>query len=164
MAESSLEVRTGHVDNVLDVDALARLVYDWRVLERNESGLEFSAYRDALAEWMREHEESHVAFLGSAGGDAVAMAWLAVVHRVPSPVTFERTCAYVQSVYVAPDHRNHGAGTVLVSALVDHARAAGLDYIAVHPSERSFPFYRRLGFAGTERVLELDFRPGRTST
>ena len=159
---ASLQVRTARVDDDADIDALARLVHAWRVVERDEVGLEFATYRAAFATWMREHASSHTAFIGELDNEPVAMAWLALVHRVPSPVNFVRTCAYVQSVYVTPEHRDRGAGSVLVGALVEHGRAIGLDYIAVHPSERSFPFYRRLGFAGTERVLELDFRVGRS--
>jgi hypothetical protein len=36
-----------------------------------------------------------------------------------------------------------------------YARDLFLDYVAVHPSERSFPLYRRLGFTDTDGVLEL---------
>jgi hypothetical protein len=37
----------------------------------------------------------------------------------------------------------------------DHARRLELDYVAVHPSDGAFTLYQRLGFRGTDRVLEL---------
>lgn len=152
-------VKIGSVHDALDVDDLARLRYEWRAGERGERGLDDGEFRDQFAQWWRAHESSHVAFVGREGDTAVAMAWLAIVDRVPGPGAFVRRCAYVQSVYVARDMRNAGRGSSLVSALVAHARREELDYLAVHPSEFSFPFYRRLGFDPTSRVLELDFRP-----
>ena len=83
------------------------------------------------------------------------MAWLALVHRVPGPERFERLAGNLQSVYVAPASRGQGVGGALVDAVVAHARAAGLGYLVVHPSERSYPLYRRAGFVDTPKVLEL---------
>jgi GNAT superfamily N-acetyltransferase len=96
--------------------------------------------------------------LGELDGVAGAMAWLAIVDRVPSPATPVRTNGYIQSVYVIPPLRNAGHGSVLLQAVVDEAKQLGLDYLAVHPSQFAFPFYKRLGFAPTARVLEMDFR------
>jgi GNAT superfamily N-acetyltransferase len=159
---AGLSVRVGRADDDRDVADLARLRVAWRVGERDEVGLDEASFAAALREWMVEHAD-HVAFIGALDDEAVAMGWLAVVHRVPGPGVFVRTCAYVQSVYVAPAHRDSGVGSALMAALVEHGRDLGVDYLAVHPSERSFPFYERLGFSGTERVLELDFRPGRAA-
>ncbi len=39
--------------------------------------------------------------------------------------------------------------------LIDGARGEGLEYLSVHPSPRSFPFYRRLGFTGEGSLLFL---------
>ena len=41
--------------------------------------------------------------------------------------------------------------------VVEDAADAGLDYLLVHPSTASFPFYRRLGFEDADRALELRF-------
>ena len=94
-------------------------------------------------------------FLAHRNGIAIGMAWLALVDRVPGPEYFTRRSAYVQSVYVLPGERSEGVGTALMKAVLDHARHLSLDYVAVHPSERTFALYRRLGFTETDRVLEL---------
>lgn len=62
----------------------------------------------------------------------------------------------MQSVYVPFEHRNGGLGSLLIQALIDGARREGLVYLSVHPSARSFPFYRRLGFTGEGSLLFLD--------
>ncbi len=154
-------VRRALVDNEGDIADLARLRYAWRAVERDESGLNSEQFATAFAFWLMEHRASHVGFIGSLGDEAVAMAWLALVDRVPGPGVFVRRCAYVQSVYVAEIHRNGHYGTLLMGKLIDFAREHQLDYLAVHPSSESFSFYQRLGFAGTEKVLELDFRSER---
>jgi len=66
-----------------------------------------------------------------------------------------RKAGWVQSVYVLPDHRDAGAGSQLLELLVERAWHHGLRYLIVHPTERSYPFYQRLGFVGTGRLLEL---------
>lgn len=142
-----------------DARALAGLRWDWRVDERGERAESFETFAAAFAAWMSEHERSHVALLaGDTEGEAVGMAWLAVVHRVPGPQIWHRLAGNLQSVYVRPQWRNRGIGELLVAAVIEQARTLGLDYLSVHPSERSFPLYRRAGFAPSSGVLELRLR------
>lgn len=161
MSEPRWNVRVANVNSGADVEQLARLRFAWRARERDEVGLSESEFASEFARWLFDHRDSHVGFIGSLGDDAVAMAWLALVDRVPGPGVFERRCAYVQSVFVTPANRNHGRGSQLMTALIELSRERGLDYIAVHPSAESFSFYQRLGFVGTQKVLELDFRSER---
>jgi len=138
-----------------DVAPLARLRLQWRAGERGEQGLEGPAFERFLSDWMEDHAVSHVPFLALREGQPIGMAWLALVDRVPGPEHRHRRSAYVQSVYVASGERSMGIGTLLMGLVLAHARGLGLDYLAVHPTERSFPFYRRLGFVGADRALEL---------
>ena len=123
--------------------------------ERGERGLNESSFEAALSTWMVDHVSTHVPFIAYRNGAAIGMAGLALIDRVPGPEHFTRRSAYVQSVYVLPGERSEGVGTGLMNAVLDHARHLGLDYVAVHPSERAFPLYRRLGFTETDSVLEL---------
>ena len=147
-----LTIRRGGPDDVVH---LASLRFEWRSRERGEKGLDQQSFEKELKEWTREHENSHVPFLAFETERPVGMAWLAVVDRIPRPEFFVRRSGYVQSVYVVPNQRSQGVGTALMVHLVGYARNAELDYLAVHPSEKSFEFYRRLGFAPTTQVLEL---------
>jgi GNAT superfamily N-acetyltransferase len=139
-----------------DEPALARLRWVWRVEERDEEGMDWSQFLDALTAWIHDHRESHLAWLAERDGEACGMAWLAVTHRVPGPGTWTRLAGAIQSVYVRPEYRNDGIGAALVQAAIGEAGRLGLDYLEVHPSERSFPLYRRTGFSDTGRVLRLD--------
>jgi GNAT superfamily N-acetyltransferase len=143
------------VAGVADVGALASLRYQWRTVERGERGLDERSFEQALLGWMEEHRSTHVPFLALRGGAPIGMVWLALVDRVPGPGRLTRRSAYIQSTYVVGPERSGGVGTLLMGHALDHARELGLDYVAVHPSERAFPFYRRLGFSATDRVLEL---------
>jgi GNAT superfamily N-acetyltransferase len=151
---SAADVRVASPFEPADVTALATLRYAWRAGEKGESGA-YAPFELAFGEWWRAHAETHTAVLGSAAGEPAGMAWLGVFHRIPGPERFERTSAYIQSVYVRPTARGNGLGGRLVEAAIDHARDRGVGYIAVHPSEKSYPLYRRAGFADTSGVLEL---------
>lgn len=119
--------------------------------------LEEPIFSASLAEWMNDHRSSHIPYLAERGDEAIGMTWLALVERVPGPRRFVRRSAYIQSSYVIPSERSRGVGTLLMTFVLGHARSLGCDYVAVHPSERSFEFYRHLGLVGTDRVLEIRF-------
>jgi GNAT superfamily N-acetyltransferase len=141
---------------------LADLRWAWRAVERSEAGLSRPVFVAAFQRWFEDHRGTHAAFLAHVGGVPVGMAWLATIERVPGPAVWTRLAGHLQSVYVLPEHRSGGIGAALVTAVVQEAEAGGFDYIVVHPSERSFPLYRRLGFCETGALLELDLRERRS--
>lgn len=148
-------VGTVHRAGLDDAADLARLRYRWRVDEKGERGGEPERFAADLRAWWEAYPSTHLAWLARVDGVAVGMAWLAVVPRVPGPEHFDRLAGNLQSVYVEPEHRGAGLAASLVAAVVGHARAAGLGYLTVHPSERSYPVYHRAGFVETGEVLEL---------
>jgi GNAT superfamily N-acetyltransferase len=137
-----------------DSDELARLRWIWRAVERNERG-DPDTFRGDFVAWVAERHRTHLPFLVEVGGDAVGMAWLVIIERVPGPEKWTRLSGFLQSVYVTPEHRNSGLGSLLMEKLIDGARREGLEYLSVHPSPPSFPFYRRLGFTGEGSLLFL---------
>jgi GNAT superfamily N-acetyltransferase len=136
---------------------LVALRYQWRTVELGEVGLSPPEFEARFREWYVDHRESHLGYLASVGDVKVGGAWLVIVDRVPGPGSFVRRAGMVQSVYVLPEHRNRGVGSDLMDTLSSEARSMGLDYLIVHPSIESFPFYRRLGFAAADKALELRF-------
>ncbi len=140
-----------------DLSALAWLRHRWRVEEAGETGEEVASFEARFREWYGAHRSTHVGYLASVGSIAVGCAWLCVIDRIPSPERFVRRGGMLQSVYVEPARRNGGVGEGLIRRMIDDARAMKLDYVMVHPSARSFPFYRRLGFSDAENLLELRF-------
>ena len=142
--------------------SLAELRWRWRVDERAESGLERAPFVAAFARWTSDHAGSHLAWLAEDDGYPIGMAWLAIVERIPGPGEWLRLSGNLQSVYVVPERRGGGAGRLLIDAAVRAAKARNLEYLTVHPSERSFPLYRRVGFTDYPGVLELRFNEGRS--
>jgi len=104
---------------------------------------------------MADHHRSHLPFVVEVDGSAVGMAWLVIIERIPGPEKWTRLLGAIQSVYVVADHRNNGLGSLLIGRLVAEAERINLDYLSVHPSPLSFPFYRRLGFTGEGSLLFL---------
>jgi GNAT superfamily N-acetyltransferase len=141
-----------------DLPAVAALRWRWRIGEGPERPTttldEFTA---ALQEWAAEHVDSHRAFVAEVDGRAVGIGWLAIVHRTPGPEVWDRRAGLVQALYVVPEARDRGVGADLLGVVVAHAKEIGLQYLGVHPSERSVPFYRRHGFGPYERGFELRF-------
>jgi GNAT superfamily N-acetyltransferase len=141
-----------------DSDELAQLRWIWRALERGERG-DQDQFRGDFVSWVAERQRTHMPFLVEANGCAVGMAWLVIIERIPGPEKWMRLSGFVQSVYVTPEHRNGGVGSLLMNTLIDAASREGLEYLSVHPSPLSFPFYRRLGFSGEGSLLFLALHP-----
>jgi GNAT superfamily N-acetyltransferase len=138
-----------------DIGDLADLRYTWRVEERGERGLGAREFESQLREWLHAHRDTHLGYLAEQGDVVVGCAWLCVIDRIPGPGTFVRRSGALQSVYVRPLQRDAGVGSELVRFVMSEARSMKLDYLGVHPSERSFAFYRRLGFDAADRALEF---------
>ncbi|WP_034272213.1 GNAT family N-acetyltransferase [Actinospica robiniae] len=137
-----------------DVPELARLQWlDTRHEEPSQSSLD--AFASELAQWWADREDAHFAFVARlAGPEIVAMAWVALVPRVPRPGAANRLSADIQSVFVLPEHRGRGIGSAVVDAAAQHATQLGAVRVTVHSGRRAVPVYERLGFASTRQLLQ----------
>jgi GNAT superfamily N-acetyltransferase len=151
--DSTARIRRAAIEDAPD---LARLRWLWRTTERGECGLSEPEFETAFADWWSGHQSGHTAFIAEQAGHPVGMAWLAIFDRIPHPRRLERRAGNVQSVFVLEEHRNRGIGGALVEAVIAEAHARGLGYLIVHPSERAYPLYERVGFGETNRILHLD--------
>jgi GNAT superfamily N-acetyltransferase len=140
-----------------DLGDLIALRYRWRTEDAAEVGVSLEEFERTSREWFDGHRGSHVGYVARSAERAIACAWLCVIDRVPGPGKFVRRGGMLQSVYVEPASRDAGVGSRLLDVILEDARAMGLDYVIVHPSARSFEFYRRAGFAAADRALELRF-------
>ena len=141
---------------IADGGVLARLRWLWRTDERGEHGLSQAEFETAFRHWWGSRQQSHVAYIAESEGDAVGMAWLAMFERIPQPRRLERLAGNVQSVFVLDPFRNQGIGRALVEAVITDARGRGAGYLIVHPSQRAYPLYERLGFAATNDLLHME--------
>lgn len=152
--DGDVEIR---VAGAADIAEAARLRWRWIVEEKGGRplGTETEFATETVA-WAERNAETHSCLVAERGGEIVGMAWLAVAPRVPSPRAFERRNGDVQSVYVAPELRGSGVGGRLIDALVEAARAIGVERITVHSSPEAVPVYERHGFALDPLLLDMD--------
>lgn len=139
----------------VDAAAVAELRWLWRTGERGETGPQRDDFIESFTTWVVEHLDSHIPLVAICGHRHVGMAFLAIVERVPGIREWTRLSGHIQSAFVLPEYRGGGIGLQLVEGIIAEARQLHLEYLAVHPSTRSIPLYRRIGFADGGGVLEL---------
>jgi GNAT superfamily N-acetyltransferase len=135
------DVRLATVD---DADEVGRLLHDFNV--------EFdtpSPGPDVLAGRLRQLLGTSTTFAFLADTPAVGLALV----TLRSNVWYDGSVALLDELYVRPDRRNHGIGTMLIQALSSYASANGIDLIEINVDEGDVDaqrFYVRHGFASIE--------------
>src|SRR2546423_4291756 len=66
-----------------------------------------------------------------------------------------RLSGWIGHVFVRPDHRGRGLGTVLTAAALAHLRRAGCESILLASTEAGRHIYERLGFVVESQYHEL---------
>jgi len=144
-----------------DVEQLADL--RWRL--KTDDATEFSA--DERSKFIAAFVESVSASLSNrtfchwvaeTDGRIVAAMSVGKVRKVPSPELIESCWGYLTNCYTLPDYRNAGIGSALLGAVTQWAKDQGYEFLAVWPSDRSYPFYERSGFHryADPLVLQID--------
>jgi ribosomal protein S18 acetylase RimI-like enzyme len=111
------------------------------------------------AEWARRldtgaRSSSELPLVAERGGDAVGLAWGRLAGEEPG-------VAHLYQVWVAPQHRGHGVGRLLLDAVVAWARAAGAHTLALDVTCGDTPAMRLYTRAGCQPAGELaPLRPG----
>jgi GNAT superfamily N-acetyltransferase len=152
-----------------ELAAVAGLRWQWIV--ENDGAAPRGAERDAFVRhfvtWAQQNASSHRCMVlvnsdvggdigGVLGGDLgiIGMAWLAVVHRVPTPHALHRASGDLQCVYVVPEARDAGLGGRLITETLARAKDLGLERVTVHSSPRAVGAYARHGFENSPRLLQ----------
>jgi GNAT superfamily N-acetyltransferase len=151
MSEAQVSVRQA---TPADAEALAALRWQWGHDAPPEAGDPgWERYKEHLVGWMTEHEKTHIAFVAEHGGEAIGMAWLALLPRVPAPDSFTRVGADLQSVYVKPEWRGRGIGIRLVNTVVEEGSGQA-KHMTVRTGRSATSFYPQFGFAVEPSSLE----------
>ncbi|MFJ8533093.1 GNAT family N-acetyltransferase [Streptomyces sp. NPDC093591] len=144
-----------------ELEAVAGLRWQW-ILE-HEGAAPAAVDRDTFVRhfvtWAEENASSHRCMVLvdedlSGGLGIIGMAWLAVVHRVPTPHALHRASGDLQCVYVVPRARDAGLGGRLITETLARSRELGLQRVTVHSSPRAVPAYARQGFENSPRLLQ----------
>lgn len=115
---------------------------------------------DARREWIADHQEVEgwLALLAELDGAIVGLATFEAGRMARLRHQGEL------GLWVAPDLRSKGIGTVLLSEVVGWARGEGIERVAltvVSTAERAIGLYRKFGFVEEgRRVREVKLGPG----
>ena len=143
-----LEIRRGEPRDHAD---LAALRWEWRVVEEGAAGGSLTDFTVRFTAWAEKHAATHLPYVAVTEDKVVGMSWLAIIDRIPGPVRWRRRVGILQSVYVLASYRQRGIGESMVRVVIEAARDLELDYLTVHPTERAFSLYRRVGFVAADR-------------
>lgn len=135
------------VADMADIEELARLRALWRA-----TALTAEFVRD-FRHWFQTEPSRRWWIAEDDVAKAQGMVNVQVFERMPSPNGRPSRWGYLANLFVAPPGRGRGAGTALVQAAVDDARADGLARLVLSPSELSTPLYGRLGFRKADELM-----------
>lgn len=140
-----------------ELGAVAGLRWQW-ILENDGAALAAADREDFVrhfVDWAEHNAPSHRCMvIVSSDGQIIGMAWLAVVHRVPTPHALHRASGDLQCVYVVPEARDAGLGGLLITETLARAKELGLERVTVHSSPRAIRAYARQGFENSPRLLQ----------
>jgi GNAT superfamily N-acetyltransferase len=134
-----------------DAPALAALRRAWT--EENNGLAEDADFEARFLDWYEREAPRRVSWVAEAGGELVGMMNMALFERMPQPGRDPATWGYLANAFVLAAHRDRGIGSLLLRALLGYADERRFVRVVLSPSERSIPFYRRLGFSADHDLL-----------
>jgi GNAT superfamily N-acetyltransferase len=137
-----------------DVATIAALRRAWT--EEDAGGpIADPGYERAFAAWWATESAHRRHWVAEVAGEVVGMASVVEMRRMPQPGRPPRPWGYVHHVFVLVSHRDAGVGAALLEHLIGECRAAGYTRLVLHPRDRSWPFYERLGFRPADDLVAL---------
>ena len=133
-----------------DVDELARL--RWQLYAEDDPAVEesFADYRERFVRFatMALENDDWRAWVAEDDGRIVGALWRHRTPRIPQPGRGGSRAPRLRHQRLRRTGLpEHGVGARLMDIAVDASRAEGFSLAMVWPSNRSFPFYERGGFA-----------------
>lgn len=144
--------------NPSDAPALARMRFEFRAPRAPMAEAE-DAFLARCVAWMEVRlmdGSPWRVWMAETGDHLVGAVWMQLVEKLPNPGDEPEQHAYVSNLYVRADHRNLGAGSALLQAVLDECRRRDVDAVFLWPTERSRPLYERFGFTHDGAVLSLE--------
>ncbi len=136
---------TVQVATEADDPALAELRSDWTA-ETHPGGSGDRAFADLFSSWQDTQRGWRTFWVAHDDTRPVGMVNLLVVERMPRPGLPSGGWGYLGNLFVRSASRHGGVGTLLVEAVLRHARDLDLERVIVHPNDASLPFWRGSAF------------------
>ncbi|HEV2533492.1 GNAT family N-acetyltransferase [Phenylobacterium sp.] len=118
-----------------------------------------AAMAQPFRDWLAPRLASGVYFgwIAQAQGRPIGGLGMQVIDWAPHPNhPAQDRRGYILNVFVEPEHRGRGVATALMAMAADEGRRRGLDYLALHATEKGRPLYAKLGWSqGKEMGLNL---------
>ena len=138
-----------------DVAVLAALRRRWNE-EWRDTPIDDPDFDTRFRAWWDAEHATRTFFLAELDGQPVGMANVKHYARMPAAgMANAGRWGYVGNVFVLAEHRDARIGQALMEHIVEWAGRQGFEHLRLAPSERSVPFYERLGFV-PGAVVELD--------
>ena len=153
--EETIEVRLA---TELDAMMLARLRYEFRssfhqVIENDV------LFVERCAAWMQDRLRKDTywkCWIAECGQTPVGNVWAQLVEKIPNPIAEPEQYIYLTNFYVRAEHRSHGIGSKLLSAVLAWSRSQNVRTVILWPTERSKRFYASHGFSITDDIMQLN--------
>lgn len=144
-----------------DAVELAQMRWDASIEDAVPLDQPYTDFAAEFVDFLRAAVESDqwVIWIAECEGRVVAHMHVYIVGMVPRPGRLVRSWGYAAAVYCVPKSRNMGIGSQLLGTVIDWAKAEGLEFLLLSPSDRSIPFYERAGFVRSPDAFELGFQP-----
>jgi predicted N-acetyltransferase YhbS len=117
-----------------------------------------AGFGERFAGWHAAESGRRVSVVAERAGALVGMVHLAVFERMPAPERAASRWGYLANAYVRTGHRDGGIGAAMVDLLLRQARELGCVRVVLAPSERSVPFYERVGFGPATMLMATVLR------
>lgn len=153
MSDADLVERTTiRMAELQDAMLLAGLRQRWTT-ETATAGAEDATFLTRFTDWYQAEGAHRRFWLAQSGEEAVGMANLVLFERMPRPGRDAGRWGYLGNMFVLPEHRGLGVGTLLLAAVLSEAADLRLERVVLSPSQPSVPFWRRSGFVDADELL-----------
>jgi len=145
-----------------DLPALAAMRWDFRLEDYNvPPPLNREDFIQGCVEFLRQGlvQGNWTYWIAEEDGEIIAHMFVQRITKVPKPTKMDDAFGYLTNSYTRPAYRGRGIGTELLRRIQAWAREQDLELLLTWPSERSFPFYERLGFVGDHEARVFAVRP-----
>lgn len=101
-------------------------------------------------------DDTHVAYLALDDGKPAGCGAMCLADELPSPDNATGRCAYLMNIYVREAYRNHGIAHMIVTRLVEEARARGCGKIYLETTDMAKTLYLCIGFKDMENMMKYE--------